>query len=434
MDRVILHCDCNSFFASVECLRDPSLWSVPMAVCGSVEDRRGIVLAKNEPAKKFGIRTAETVYSAKRKCPGLVIVPPHHGEYARVSRAVNEIYARFTDVYEPFSIDESWLDVTGSRALFGSGSEIAEKIRTAVKTEIGITISIGVSFNKTFAKLGSDYKKPDAITVIDRQNYKDILYPLPVEDMLFVGGRTAEILRSSGIRTIGDLATASPAFLVARLGKAGAQLGAAARGEDTSEVIPPEAAPEVKSVGNGMTFRHDITSREEIRLGLGVLSEEIGERLRRRGLRASTVSVTIKDPALRSISRQRAVDPPTDLGREIAAAAEGLVDAEWGSGKPIRMLTVTAMNLVGDDGGEQIGFFDAERDRRRERAERLETAVDGIRGRFGSGAVFRGAILGNDLGIDGAEATPAPRRSRDAGHPPEKNGEDRTHSEEKNRK
>ena len=220
-DRVILHCDCNSFFASVECLRDPSLWQVPMVVCGSVEDRHGIVLAKNEPAKKYGIQTAETVYSAKRKCPALVIVPPHYSEYARISRSVNEIYCRYTDLCEPFSIDESWLDVTGSRTLFGDGMQIAEAIRRAVREEIGITVSIGVSFNKTFAKLGSDYKKPDAITYIGRENYRDILYPLPVTDMLFVGERTAEALRAAGIRTIGDLARASDAFLRSRLGKAG---------------------------------------------------------------------------------------------------------------------------------------------------------------------------------------------------------------------
>ncbi len=412
-DRVILHCDCNNFFASVECLRDPSLRHVPMAVCGSVEDRRGIVLAKNEPAKRFGIKTAETVHSARRKCPGLVIVSPHHGEYARISHAVNEIYARFTDIYEPFSIDESWLDVTGSRALFGSGMEIAERIRTTVKTEIGTTISIGVSFNKTYAKLGSDYRKPDAITYIGRENYKDILYPLPVEDMLFVGERTAALLRASGIRTIGDLAEASPAFLTSSLGKVGEQLRAAARGEDESPVIPPSAAPEVKSVGNGMTFRHDITTKEEIRLGLGVLSEEIGERLRRRRLRATTVSVTIKDPSLRSISRQRAVDPPTDLGREIAEVALSLVDAEWGQGKPIRMLTVTAMNLVIGDEGDQLGFFDEERDRKRKKTGRLEATVDDLRHRFGGGAVIRGAILGNDLGIGGGDAAHAATESDD---------------------
>ena len=413
MDRVILHCDCNSFFASVECLRDPSLWSVPMAVCGSVEDRRGIVLAKNEPAKKYGIVTAETVYSARRKCPGLVIVPPHHGEYARISAAVNEIYARFTDLYEPFSIDESWLDVTASRALFGSGMEIAEKIRSAVRREIGITLSIGVSFNKTFAKLGSDYKKPDAITYIGRENYREILYPLPIEDMLFVGERTAEILKKSGIRTIGDLAAASPSFLTLRLGKMGAGLGAAARGEDESPVIPPSEAAEVKSVGNGMTFRHDIKTPDEIRLGIGVLSEEIGARLRKRGLRASTVSVTVKDPALRTVSRQHAIFPPTDLGREIAAMAERLVLSEWGTGKPIRMLTVTAMNLVSGEAGEQIGLFDTERDLRHDKTVRIEAAVDGIRDRFGGHSLFRGSVLGNDLGIEGAETPPPIHRARE---------------------
>ncbi len=411
-DRVILHCDCNSFFASVECIRAPELKERPMAVCGSVEDRRGIVLAKNELAKARGIVTAETVYSAKRKCPELVVVPPHHAEYARVSRRINEIYARFTDLYEPFSIDESWLDVTGSRALFGSGMEIAEAIRRAVREEIGITLSIGVSFNKTFAKLGSDYKKPDAITYIGRENFRDILYPLPVEDMLFVGEHTAAILKSSGIRTIGELAAASPAFLSSRLGKAGESLGAAARGEDISLVVPPSEAAEVKSVSNGMTFRRDIVSADEISLGIGVLSEEIGVRLRRRGLLAATVAVTIKDPALRSISRQRTISPPTDLGREIAAVAESIIAGEWGSGKPIRMLTVSAMNLVLGEQGEQRGLFDEERERRHERAGRLESTVEGIRGRFGSGAVFRGALLGNDLGIEGAEPTPPPKRRK----------------------
>lgn len=402
-DRVILHCDCNSFFASVECLRDPSLWQVPMAVCGSVEDRHGIVLAKNEPAKKYGIQTAETVYSAKRKCPSLVVVPPHYSEYARISRAVNEIYCRYTDLCEPFSIDESWLDVTGSRTLFGDGMQIAESIRRAVREEIGITVSIGVSFNKTFAKLGSDYKKPDAITYIGRENYRDILYPLPVTDMLFVGEKTAESLKAAGIRTIGDLARASDAFLRSRLGKVGEQLGAAARGEDASRVIPPSEAAEIKSVSNGMTFRRDISTADEIRLGLSVLSEEIGERLRRRGLRASTVAVTVKDPVLRTLTRQRAISPPTDLGREIAALAERIVLAEYGTGKPIRMLTVSAMNLVAGDEGDQLSLFGESVSDKHERTGRLEETVDSIRTRFGAGAVVRGAVLGNDLGIHSGE-------------------------------
>lgn len=399
MDRTILHCDCNSFFASVECVLNPALWSVPMAVCGSEEDRHGIVLAKNELAKRYDIKTAETVNSARRKCPGLVTVPPHYAEYVRVSRKINRIYERFTDLYEPFSIDESWLDVTGSRKLFGGGEEIAEQIRTAVRQEIGITVSIGVSFNKTFAKLGSDYKKPDAVTVITRENYREILYPLPVEDMLFVGTRTAEILRRSGITTIGQLAKSSPAFLVSRLGKAGEQLYRAANGLDDSPVIPPAEREKAKSISNGMTFRRDIRTREEVRLGLGVLSEEIGERLRGAGVEARVIAVTIKDPFLRTVTRQKHISPPTGLSREIAAEALSLVDAEWREGKAIRMLTVSVSELCRGDGGEQISFFDGERDRVREKNEKLETAVDKIRHRFGKAAIYSGAVIGNDLGI-----------------------------------
>ena len=197
-DRVILHCDCNSFFASVETALNPEYRNVPMAVCGSEENRHGIVLAKNELAKKYGIVTAETVYSAKKKCPSLVIAKPHYSEYSRYSRMVNDIYARYTDIIEPFGIDESWLDVTASQKIFGSGMDIAERIRAEVKSEIGITVSIGVSFNKVFAKLGSDYKKPDAITEIDEENFKRIVYPLNVADLLFVGKKTAEALASLG--------------------------------------------------------------------------------------------------------------------------------------------------------------------------------------------------------------------------------------------
>ncbi len=401
MERTILHCDCNSFFASVECVLNPSLWSVPMAVCGSEADRHGIVLAKNELAKKYGIKTAETVASARRKCPRLVVVPPHHEAYAETSRAINRIYERFTDLYEPFSIDESWLDVTGSRALFGDGLTIAEAIRQTVKREIGLTVSIGVSFNKTFAKLGSDYKKPDAITVISRENYRDILFPLPIEDMLFVGGKTAALLRSAGIRTIGELAGSSPAFLSSRLGKMGEQLYRTANGLDDSPVIPPAEREEIKSISKGMTFRRDIVGREEIRLCLSVLAEEVGERLRSKKLTASTVSVAVKDPALQVVNRQRKLDPPTDLGRELAAAAFSLVEGLLYEDRPIRMLTVSATGLSRKDDGEQIGFFDEERDERRQRTERIEVTMDEIRRRFGSESIGSGALLGNDLGIHG---------------------------------
>ena len=223
-DRVILHCDCNAFYASVECLLHPAYRDVPMAVCGDPENRHGIILAKNERAKRFGVQTAETIWQARRKCPDLVLAPPHRDQYAIYSKRVNAIYQRYTDLVEPFGIDESWLDVTGSQRLFGSGPEIADRLRAEVQRETGLTISVGVSFNKIFAKLGSDYKKPDATTVISRENYRDIVYPLSVSALLYVGKSARETLQNMRIRTIGDLAHADRKALVASLGKIGGEL------------------------------------------------------------------------------------------------------------------------------------------------------------------------------------------------------------------
>ncbi|MCQ2386679.1 MAG: DNA polymerase IV, partial [Clostridia bacterium] len=219
-ERTILHCDCNCFFASVEMVSKPELKNVPMAVAGDADRRRGIILAKNELAKKAGIVTAETVWSALKKCPALVTVPPRFDAYAEYSEKVRRVYERYTDLIEPFGMDEAWLDVTASKTLFGDGREIAERIRREVREELGLTLSIGVSFNKVFAKLGSDYKKPDAVTVIDRDNFKRIVYPLPADSMLFVGKQTAAALSDCNIRTIGDLASANPVFLRSRFGKA----------------------------------------------------------------------------------------------------------------------------------------------------------------------------------------------------------------------
>ena len=344
MARVILHCDCNSFFASVETVLDPSLKNVPMAVCGNEEERRGIVLAKNELAKKYNIQTAETVYSARKKCPELVIVQPHHSEYSKFSRRVNEIYSRYTDMIEPFGIDESWLDVTASKKLFGDGLMIAERIRREVKEEVGITVSIGVSFNKVFAKLGSDYKKPDAITVIDEENFKDIVYPLHVSDLLFVGKKTAITLTSMGIKTIGALASTSRDLLVHRFGKMGDMLYKYSRGLDDSPVEP--IRDDAKSIGNGVTFKHDLLTEEEYRIGIDFLSEEIGHRLKKQELLCSTISITVKDEFLKTIQRQRPINPPTDISKEIANMAFEILLDEWNVGKPIRMITVTASNLI----------------------------------------------------------------------------------------
>ncbi len=397
-EKVILHVDCNSFFASVEASLNPELKNVPMAVCGSVEERHGIVLAKNEPAKKYGIVTAETVYSAKRKCPNLVICEPHYGLYEEFSKRANAIYADYTDLIEPFGIDESWLDVTASGYL-GTGEEIAEMIRQRVKRELGITVSIGVSFNKVFAKLGSDYKKPDAITVISRDNFKSIVYPLPANELLFVGKRTYDELRRMGIRTVGELAAISPEVLRSRFGKQGDMLSAYARGEDTSPVECGDA-DDVKSVSQGYTFNRDLTTLEDCRAGIDYLSLRIAERLRSHGQNCLGVAITVKDPNLRSVQRQKPLKYATSNSRDIAASAFELLKDEWMPGKILRMITVHAINLVREDmSTQQLDFFGETKDADIKKNSKREIAIDKIRRRFGDDGILTGSVINTDFGI-----------------------------------
>ena len=399
-DRVILHCDCNSFFASVETALNPAYKNVPMAVCGSESDRHGIVLAKNELAKKYGIQTAETVYSAKKKCPNLVIASPHYDEYVKYSKRVNEIYARYTDMIEPFGIDESWLDVSASKKLFGTGLEIAEKIRLAVKEEIGITVSIGVSFNKVFAKLGSDYKKPDAITVINREDMARIVYPLPVSDLLFVGKKTEGQLNMMGVRTIGDLARVSREVLVARFGKVGEQLYKNAHGLDDSPVARVGEYEDQKSIGFGFTFRHDLITREECKIAINYLSDDVARRLRKSQMVCNTVQLSIKDEHLAVIQRQRTLPHPSDIAHDISALAYKILEDEWSESRPIRMLTVTAQNLTRSEfSSEQIDMFGMQDEARREKDKKEEETVDKIRQKFGGLSITNGAILTTDIGI-----------------------------------
>ncbi len=400
MDRTILHCDCNSFFASVECVFRPELKTVPMAVCGNPENRHGIILAKNELAKKAGVITAETVWQARQKCPELVLVPPHHQEYVRYSNLVNAIYQRYTDQVEPFSIDESWLDVTGSRTLFGSGETIADAIRKAVREELGITVSAGVSFNKIFAKMGSDYKKPDATTVISRENYRQLLWPLPISEMIFVGKASRTALRELGIYTIGDLARAEPSLLLARLGKIGGILSTYARGEDQSPVTSIYDEPEEpKSVGNGMTFRRDLSGEDDLRIGVLYLADSVAARLRRHGLRCRTVAVTVKDPKFHTVSKQKILPRSTDLAKTIAEVSLELIRSCWNPSSPIRSITITASRFH-ESGGDQLSLFQsAEEIKDPGKRERLEQAVDQVRSRYGRSAVSFGRILKNDIGI-----------------------------------
>lgn len=399
-DRVILHCDCNSFFASVETALNPEYRGVPMAVCGSESDRHGIVLAKNDLAKKRGIVTAETVHNARKKCPELVIAEPHYDEYVKYSRRVTEIYARYTDMIEPFGIDECWLDVTASKKLFGTGEQIAERIRREVRDEIGITVSIGVSFNKVYAKLGSDYKKPDAITVINRENYERIVYPLPASDLLFVGKRTAEALRDIGIRTIGELAAADRDLLRRKLGKMGDQLYKSAAGLDDSPVVKADEREDQKSIGYGFTFRHDICSREESKIAIKYLSEDVARRLRDAEMLAHTVQLTVKDEHLEVIQRQRQLEHPSDIAHDIEELAYKILVDEWSEYKPIRMLTVTAQSLVRREyASEQISIFSEEQTPMREKNKKQEQTVELIRKKYGRESIVNGAILSTDIGI-----------------------------------
>jgi DNA polymerase-4 len=401
MDRTVLHCDCNGFFASVECILHPEYAAVPMAVCGNPENRHGIILAKNELAKRFHVQTAETIWQAKRKCPELVLAPPHHEEYRKYSKQINRIFQRYTDLVEPFGIDESWLDVTGSQKLYGSGKQIADELRAVIRREIGLTISVGVSFNKIFAKLGSDYKKPDATTVISRENWRKILFPLPVSALLYVGKSAAETLARLGIHTIGDLAQSSRKMIVGRLGKPGGELHDYANGLDTSPVRNYHEERDVKSVGNGMTFRRDLVGTEDIRLAVTVLADSVAARMRQSGVKCWAVQVTIRNPAFHTITRQKTLRSPSCLAKEVAKASMELVLASWNPTAPIRMLTITALNLTPQEScGGQLSFFETEREEDRKKQEQLETAMDKIRSRFGRDALTFGGVLKNDIGME----------------------------------
>ncbi len=403
MDRTIIHCDMNSFYASVELLSYPSLADKPVAVGGDAESRHGIILAKNEAAKKFNVKTAETIWQARRKCPDLIILPPHHARYQEFCDRINAIYLRYTDLVEPFSIDESWLDVTGSLKHFGmTGRELADDIRLTVRRETGLTLSAGVSFNKIFAKMGSDYKKPFATTEITRENYRDLLWPLPVSDLIFVGRSSVGRLQSMNIHTIGDLAQADVRLLSAAFGKHGAQMHAYANGEDDAPVLPYDTPREWKSVGNGLTFRRDLSGRQDIQTAVTALSDHVSARLRKHGLKCAGVKVDIKNPQLISVSRQAPLELATDLAKDIAEAAMGIIERNWNLRDPIRQLTVTGINVLagGTEQELQLSMFPGQKTELDEKQRAVETAMDAIRKKYGRHSVIYGAVLDNDLGIE----------------------------------
>lgn len=391
MERSILHCDLNNFFASVECHDHPEFNGHPVAVCGSVEDRHGIVLAKNELAKGFGVKTAEPVWQAQQKCHDLLIVPPHFDRYQYFSNVVNQIYLRYTNQVEPFGIDECWLDVTGSMLLFGSGADIAEQIRARVKSEQGLTVSVGVSFNKVFAKLGSDMKKPDATTIITRENFKQKVWPLPAGALLGVGTATVKHLNSMGINTIGELAQTDSKYLTAAFGKAGECLWVNANGLDTSEVIPNDTYVPPKTIGNSITCAADLYGIDDVWPVLLYLAEKISRRMRDSGLIASGIQLSVKDNRLHSCQHQRQLSSPSRLTMDLASAARQMFIQSYDWKCPVRALGISCFALLPESGSQQVSFFhNIVQD---EKVELLESQIESLRGKYGKSAVKRAVFM-----------------------------------------
>lgn len=391
MDRVILHSDMNNCYASIELLHRPELRGKPLAVGGDPEARHGIVLAKDQLAKKAGVKTGMALWQARQVCPEIVFVPPRMDLYLRFSRLAREIYGEYADQQEAFGVDESWLDVTGSCSLKGDGMAIAETISGRIKRELGITVSIGVSWNKIFAKLGSDYKKPDAITRFGRDNYKELIYPLPASDLLYVGSKTDAKLARYGIRTIGQLAEADPKFLHSVLGKMGYVLSAFARGEDRTPVNKENAEAPIKSIGNSTTTPRDLVNDTDVSIIVHLLAESVSARLRENSFLCNVVEISIRDNELSSFTRQKKVSAPTDITKEIADSAMELFRANYRWNKPIRSIGIRAASLCPANTPWQINMFiDPDR---RERQQRMDRAVDEIRRRFGFYSIQRGISM-----------------------------------------
>ncbi len=391
MKRTILHADANSFYASVECVKNPSLWDKPVAVCGDPEARHGIVLTKNQVAKKFGIQTGEAIWQAKQKCPELLVLAPDYDMYVDFSRKMREIYEDYTDCVEAFGLDENWLDISSPRADCLYGERVANEIRMRVKDELGLTVSIGVSFNKVFAKLGSDYKKPDAVTVISEDNFKSIVWPLPVSDLIYVGPRTARKLIDIGILTIGQLANASLDMLQERFGVNGIMLKAFAMGLDDSRVMRVDETEAIKSIGNSTTPPHDIDTLKQAKCIIYLLCESIAARMREHGFKAKCVSLTIRDVRLACCGCQLTLERPSGLSGEIARAAYAMFVSRYESRLPLRSMGVACSALSPANAPEQTDIFGVSE--RRLKQERLESALDSLRGRFGHQIVKRGIVM-----------------------------------------
>ncbi len=389
--RTILHSDINNFYASAECLYRPEIRGKPVVVAGSVDDRHGIILAKNNLAKAKGIMTGEAIWQAERKCPDMVVVPPNFKLYLKIAGLVRDIYASYTDLIEPFGLDEAWLDVGNSSMEKGDGMCIAQEISNRIKKEIGVTVSIGVSFNKIFAKLGSDIKKPDAITQISKQNYRNVVWPLPAQELLYVGRATRRKLNAYGIMTIGDIANSSEKFLYSILGKWGNTLWCFANGLDESKVSRYDETSIVKSVGNSTTTPRDMICNDDVKMVFFSLCESVAARMREQGLKGSTLQIYIRDCDLSSFERQGGFDRSTNLSSEMIVKAMELFIANYRWQKPLRSIGVRMTNLTFGETHAQLSVFCKEEKRRR--IEILEETVDVVRNRFGHKSIGRATLL-----------------------------------------
>ena len=383
--RTVLHADINNCYASIELLHHPKLRGHPVAVGGSVEERHGIILARNYEARPFGIKVGQALWEARAKCPRLIIVPPDYDKYLRFSRMFRNILYDYSQYIEPYGLDESWVDVTGSLRLFGDGQSIADKIRERVKFELGITVSVGVSYNKIFAKLGSDIKKPDATTVITEDNYRDIVWPLPAEDLLGVGRATQIKLARLGIKTIGDIAKSDPKRLMKWLGKWGYFLYINANGLDKSPVAEFGEEKIVKSVGNSTTCPRDLENDEDAHIVFQDLAESVAERMRELGLKARTVEVSLRDNKLFWLTRQSTLTRPTFVSTELCDTAMKLLRTNYKWDRPLRSVGIRGTNLVPMSTPYQLCLFEDET--KHERLEKLEYAIDDIRRCYGHYAI-----------------------------------------------
>lgn len=394
----------NSFYASVELLSHHNLKNRPVAVVGDPDSRHGIILAKNQIAKNFGVVTAETLGSARLKCPDLITLPPHHSKYREYSRILNSIYLEYTDMVEPFSVDESWLDVTASEMLLGDAKIIADNIRKRVREELGLTLSAGVSFNKCFAKMGSNYKKPDATTVVSRENYKELIWPLPVSELFFVGRSTAKKLNSLGIYTIGEIASADKNLLSKVFGVHGNKIYIYANGLDDEPVKSYTDCDDVKSVGHGMTFRRNLCGTDDINTALIALSDKVSSRLRSYKKWANGVKIEITTPEFKRFSKQKRLTTSISNPTAIKDAGFELIKELKFTNKPIRLLTVTAIDLSDSPNGGQLTIFsmglETAESTESDKNENLGIAMDKIREKFGSSSIKFAHIIKNDIGID----------------------------------